>query len=168
MDSFYEYLAGEMEAQNTGRTALKKYGPFETLLGDVQTVYDLENDGITADPNATVEIVPYSEYAPGPRDCNLILNSNLVSTRPAHHDGTPYEVWTFESRQSCVGLGICDGSRVGRYWGAPLDPACGISQDLGQFKTSARPARRGPDKYRVNPQICNTQGGGAGGASGIA
>ena len=125
-----------------------------------------QNTGILSDPTATLELIPYTGFSSAStRDCSQIQSDNPAMLG-IHTDDTDYQAFTFQSRQSCVGLGTCDGERVVFFWNAPLDPLCGNSRDSSQFSTFIPSARLGPDRYVINPQNCTTDGGGNSGGAG--
>lgn len=120
---------------------------------------------VQGDRRATIELIPYTGVDYGPRVSQVIIDESPV-TLDVHHDGTDYMVWAFNSRQSCVGLGTCDGERIGAYWKAPLDPALGLTQRSDGFRIRLQAARYGPDRYDPFPEVCSTSAGGNGGAGG--
>lgn len=49
------------------------------------------------------------------------------------------------------------------YWGGPLHTNCGFAQDTNRFKQKPRTARKGPDIYGADPNICDGSAGNGGG-----
>ncbi|MEO0651301.1 MAG: hypothetical protein AAFZ65_11550, partial [Planctomycetota bacterium] len=119
-----------------------------------------------SDTNASIELVPYRGLAPADAFSCPDISENPAGDNPAHDAGTPFEVWTFESTPLC-GPPLCDGTRVGLLWTAPLSSDCTTLQDRikRDFVSQIDSVRRGPDDYSVlDEQTC--QGGGGPGNGG--
>lgn len=162
--AYFDYESSGSDQANVMNALGHRTGPF--LIGGgrhyvcaspaayaaIRTYLDLHTEYA-----ASLELVPYKGLA-DPANCPG-ANDNPVKSG-AEDDGTPYEIWTFESAASC-GRVKCDGRRVGIYWMAPLFDDCGgdYASVEHDFVSDVAPVRGGPDEYVLQAQSCVETGG---------
>ncbi|MFN0244461.1 MAG: hypothetical protein ACKVWV_16355 [Planctomycetota bacterium] len=128
----------------------------------------------TADPvtyaKASLELQPYKGYLGTPAPCSSIWPGPVAfnGAGGAHHEEDVldyYQAMLFESRLSCEGPGLCDGTRVVALWMAPLFTQCTpkFKKDQFTFDTVEGSIRNPPTGYDYTVEAgCASVGGGPG------